>query len=223
MKKQIPNSNYFVDTDGNIYGKSKKLKTNQVHGGYSSVLISYHNKEKKRWLVHRLVAELFVPNPENKPLVNHIDGNKQNNKVENLEWVTYKENNNHARRLGLYSDEEGTLFSAVFTREQIIRVCEMLAEGRRDVDITEATGVSKSGVQNVRSRKQWTHISKDYEFSSKSRRRKISDDTIHWICQMIKQGLTKAEICDKCEKITRQDLYKIENKEIYTDISKDYF
>lgn len=65
--------------------------------GYSKV---YLRKEGKQFnfRVHRLVAEVFIPNPLNKPQVNHIDEDSSNNKVENLEWVTQKENNNHGTR-----------------------------------------------------------------------------------------------------------------------------
>ncbi len=61
----------------------------------------YKNGRTKNYFVHALVAQAFIPNPANKPFVNHIDGNKLNNNVSNLEWVTASENQQHALRLGL--------------------------------------------------------------------------------------------------------------------------
>lgn len=70
-----------------------------IHG-YVDVMLR-GNKTYKHWKVHRLVAIAFIPNPEGKRTVNHIDGNKQNNNVENLEWMTHGENHRHAYRIGL--------------------------------------------------------------------------------------------------------------------------
>lgn len=75
----------------------RKLKPTKHHLGYMMVGLGAKNLK----MVHTLVAKAFIPNPENKPYVNHIDGNKANNRVSNLEWVTSKENMNHAIRTGL--------------------------------------------------------------------------------------------------------------------------
>lgn len=80
-----------------INGKLKKLQIN--HAGY--VIIRLFNTYTGKWKtsrVHRLVAEAFIPNPENKSDVNHIDEDKTNNRVDNLEWMTHKENTNYGTR-----------------------------------------------------------------------------------------------------------------------------
>ena len=76
----------------------KSLKTETIVEGYQRIVLM---KEaiKKRYMCHRLVAQEFVPNPDNKPYVNHINGNKADNRAENLEWVTQSENELHSHNV----------------------------------------------------------------------------------------------------------------------------
>lgn len=99
--------NYIVYDDGKIYSKTrKKFMTYKImKDGYARMEM-YKDHKPKMFNVHRMVAEVFIPNPENKPFVNHKDGNKQNNTVDNLEWVTQKENIEHAYKNGLSHYQE---------------------------------------------------------------------------------------------------------------------
>lgn len=90
--------NYAITEQGDVYnGKTKRyLKASLHNAGYLTVFVDGKNR-----LLHRLLAETFIPNPDNLPCVNHKDGNKLNNDLSNLEWCTYSENNRHAYRTGL--------------------------------------------------------------------------------------------------------------------------
>ena len=120
LKKQIPykwrdvvgfENKYIVSNNGDVasvdriiidsigrqyFREGKILKPTNVNG-YMYINLG----RKKRMYIHRLVGEAFISNKENKPEINHIDGNKSNNKVENLEWVTSSENKQHAQDTGL--------------------------------------------------------------------------------------------------------------------------
>ena len=94
--------NYFISDKGNFYStfSNKYIKAQKDHKGYLYVEIG-----RKKYKVHRLVAKYFISNPNNLPQINHIDCNKENNKVENLEWVTNKENYEYALKTGTFSRE----------------------------------------------------------------------------------------------------------------------
>lgn len=81
--------------------KGKQLSIVLSPHGYYNIWL-YKEKKVKKHFVHRLVAQAFIPNPENKPFINHIDGHPTNNNVTNLEWCTPKENFDHAKRTGLW-------------------------------------------------------------------------------------------------------------------------
>lgn len=103
MFRQYLNSDYDIYDDGRCYShKSEKFLTPQMTNKYPTYNLTIDNKKKKHY-VHKMVAETFISNPENKPIVNHKDGNTHNFNVENLEWVTASENSQHAVDIGLKS------------------------------------------------------------------------------------------------------------------------
>lgn len=93
-KYQVSNTGKIISLNYHRSGKSKELIPNKPKKGYPYVGLCNGGKIKSL-KIHRLVAEAFIPNPGNKPFVNHKDGNKHNNNVNNLEWVTALENNLH--------------------------------------------------------------------------------------------------------------------------------
>lgn len=100
--KQYLNSDYIIYEDGRCYSnKSHKFLTPQMSAKYPTYNLTIDGI-KKKVKVHRMVAEAFIPNPDNKDIVNHIDGDTHNFNVSNLEWATAQENSKHAIKSGLH-------------------------------------------------------------------------------------------------------------------------
>jgi hypothetical protein len=104
--KNVPNYEglYQVSSHGNLKNKRKEiLKLHKSRDGYYRYTFS-HNYIKKKWSISRLVATVFIENPENKPNVNHKDNNPLNNEISNLEWCTQKENIQHSYKYGKFKE-----------------------------------------------------------------------------------------------------------------------
>ena len=104
-------------------GKEKILKNIEDYKGYLEVGLTKNGK-RKQFKVHRLVAEAFIPNPENKPCIDHINTVKSDNRVENLRWVTYKENSNNEKTLEKFKGENHHFFGKHHTEETKKKISE---------------------------------------------------------------------------------------------------
>ena len=143
---------YIITKDGEIINKHNhhKLKPQPNGKGYLRVIIGH-----KRYFVHRLVAETFILNPENKAQVNHKDGNKLNNCVDNLEWVTNQENRNHAVLNGLHLQGKNCSWSKL-TEEDVfyIRNNKMIS----NTILANKFKVSRRTISDVKQNKTWKYL-----------------------------------------------------------------
>ena len=212
---------YAVCPNGQVYShfSNKFLNPVRMSNGYESVTLVEWEK-KQLWLVHRLVALAFIPNPDTKPWINHKDGVKHHNNLENLEWVTPKENSIHAIAEGLRSS---------FKREyrpledaQVHVVCKYIADNWRNCDIAAATGLDKKTIAKIRFGTHYPDISRQYDFSKvESSRRKLSDDKVRKICQALSEK-KKFSVIMRELGVGYASLKKIFQREAYTTISKSF-
>jgi hypothetical protein len=166
--------NYAIDESGNVLSKSRQIIDTKGHvymicerilkptvnkkSGYVFVGLRKDNKTYNLY-VHRLVAETFIPNPNNYPTVNHKDGNKQNNSVENLEWCSYSDNNQHAYDTGLHKRGSAHYLSKL-TEDDVIRIKSMYFVD--NVSIPEICkqfqNVVRATIYDIINGESWKHI-----------------------------------------------------------------
>ncbi len=150
---------YQIDEKGNVFSlkKLKTLRPSLDSSGYLSISLSLNcKKHTKR--VHRLVAETFISNPLNLPQVNHIDGNKLNNHINNLEWSSSVDNIRHAFDNGLCNNSIGEKqHNSKLTEVEVLKI-RSLANSMRGSDIAKLFNVKKCCISQIINRKSWKHI-----------------------------------------------------------------
>ena len=136
--------------------KGKQIMSSKDLNGYLHVIL-HKNSKYKIFRIHQLVAQMFISNPENKKQINHIDGNKQNNSVTNLEWVTIRENHIHAYKTGLHKAPKKKCIQKDL-EGNILRIWESLKQ------INEEMGYDASAISRCCRKQQKTSYNFFWEF-----------------------------------------------------------
>lgn len=151
----------YIEDTGKIYDKNHKELTQYITGNteYPRIRIQIKGK-RKRFTVHRLVALAFLPNPDNLPTVNHIDGNKSNNTVSNLEWLSYQDNINHAFKNDLNHPNPGEENGQhILTEEEVLEIRSRYTGSRGEqTSLALEYGVSNITIFDIVHNKTWQHL-----------------------------------------------------------------
>jgi len=226
---------YKISNFGNVFSpkKNRIIVSEDLGGIYAQIYFVFEGKDYN-FQVHRLVAMYFCKIPKrhlkngltfDDLVVNHKNGLKKCNASFNLEWVTSKENTDHAWKNGLCDDIRGEkAHLAKITEKEAVQICELIMKKKSNKEISEKLGITEKTVQHIRSGECWKHIVCKYKFPKlgNSVPFKITDDTIHKICKLIEEGkLTDTEIGNKFD-VSRKMVNDIRLKKRRTKISQFY-
>lgn len=228
-------TDYLISNYGELMNmKTKRIRKWNISGdGYYKCTIQFEGHYFKV-SAHRLVAIAFIPNPDNKPEVNHKDGDKSNNKVWNLEWVTSSENTKHAIALGLkwYVGMKGENNARhIYTEHQIHRACKMMENSmNRPIVISNITGIDRSTLYKIRKGEAWNHIACNYEFpicnftiGEGNHNNKYTEEQIHQVCELIEESIeNNSRMISNITGVSIDTIDKIRTGDMWRQISSYY-
>lgn len=188
---------YSVSNMGDVYSKknNKFLNKNVTKKGYLEVTL-YKDGIPKICKIHRLVALMFIPNPNNFPEVNHEDTDKTNNQVSNLTWCTGKENMNHASINGLLIKPIGEAHHYANYSDEIAKlVCGMIQDGFSNSEIMDKLNIAHIDfIKCIRSKTTYVWLSKYYNFPKYTNEQILLRETARRIKTLIKSGYSNKDI-----------------------------
>lgn len=196
--KRIANTEYKVSNEGQVYSEKSKIYLIQNDDGHGYLKVTlWVDGEQTSEKVHRLVALAFLPRLLSQVEVNHKDGNKQNNNVSNLEWLSHSDNMKHAWITGLM--QKGSECANAKLDEKSVEAIKLLfIEGLSNQEIANLVGVERGTIGKIRQLKTWRHVRPDLVFAenspSKHRRKALSAEDIPVIREMYSEGISLADI-----------------------------
>ena len=146
---------FWVKKDGRIWNENDELMQGKLDG-YLTINMRFKEDGKLEYVTlfhHRIVAEIFVPNPKNKPYVIHLDGDKSNNSAENLAWATQEERYAHQVKLGLYCKPKLTV-------EKVLEIKKQLKKRIPVNTIAGKYGVSHTQIHRINRGENWASVKK---------------------------------------------------------------
>jgi len=208
---------YSITREGDVYshmaGRFRRLSANS--SGYK--VISLHKDSvKTQHLIHRLVAQTFIPNLEEKPCVNHLDKDRLNNAVKNLEWCTYLENNLHSL--------EGKLVGS--RREHSCRVAHTVIaytmDGWRAKDIATSLDIPLGGVKQILFEPSYEDVREEYDWSNRpTKSASIQGEVVVRICKLLEQNVPYKGISDLTG-VSKKKIGNIKNRVSYKRLSEGF-
>lgn len=231
----IYKNRYVAFNDGTVYDNIHKrwVMLNFSSGGYLRLVLG-GPEGPKSYYAHRIVAMVFMPikNPK-KYQVNHIDGDKGNNCITNLEWVTGSENMQHATTTGLFNPNGEGNGNSKYSDAQTEEVCRLLAENKlTNQQIAEVTGVSAATVSMIKigkvrgfqsSKYHWETIPFSEKKGENHNMVKINKQIVIKICELLSSGMGSKNIVEELgAPVTKAIVNNIKFRKTWTDISKDY-
>lgn len=211
---------YEVSDYGRVRSKEKYLKQTNSKG-YKSVTLK-KDENRRQYRVHRLVGFAFIPNPDNKPYINHIDGVKDNNKVENLEWCTQKENIRHAIDTGLmkslYGESNG---SSKLSESEVFKIRSLYHEkGYKQKKLATIFGVERSTISKIVSENNWLSLER-YEGVKRESRYlgKLKEGDVIKIRGLLASGTSNVKMLSEEYGVTQVTIRQIRDRITWKNIS----
>ena len=224
---------YEVSSHGRVRNTKtdKILKPRKHSSGYLNVNL-HHNGNIRNYYIHRLVLLAFNPIYSDDILqVNHIDGDKKNNYLSNLEWCDNSYNQKHAYQIGLKRHIYGDMRPrANFTNDKILSMCRLMAAGYSNSYITELFNITdKELLSDIRCKRRWTQVTKDFDFEKlgKSRPGESNHFATHTeidvrnVCESLVDGLSIKDIMKKYG-YGKDFIWKIKSRKTWNHITKEY-